>query len=51
MTRDKRKFKLTLEEGYRETDLFEGESIDDILDAAAEKAGRGSFWEALDDGD
>lgn len=38
------------QEGYREERLFEGESLEDILDSAAQKCGRGGFMEEIDRG-
>jgi hypothetical protein len=42
-------FRLVQEEGYSERTIADGESIEEVLETAAEKAGRGDLWEALDD--
>lgn len=41
-------FRLIQEEGYSERTLAEGESLEEVLEKAGEKAGRGSILEVLD---
>lgn len=43
------KFRLIHEEGYNEEEIADGESIDEVLEKAAKKSGRGSLWEAIDE--
>ncbi|MFB6200396.1 MAG: hypothetical protein ABEI98_00090 [Halorhabdus sp.] len=42
-------FRLIQEEGYSERTLVEGDSLEEVLESAAEKSGRGDLWEALDE--
>lgn len=46
---NKNRFRLVQEEGYRERTIIEGDSLDDVLEQASEKAGRGDLWEVLND--
>lgn len=43
------RFRLIHEEGYREEEIADGESLDEVLEKAAKKSGRGGLWEALDE--
>ena len=44
------RFKLVEEdENYREREIATGESLEEILEMAGEKAGRESLWEAIDE--
>lgn len=39
------------EDGHEKESIAEGDSLEEVLVAASEKAGRrGSFWEAIDGG-
>lgn len=42
-------FKLIHEENWKEEEIASGDTIDEVLEAAAEKSGRGNLWEALDE--
>lgn len=48
MSQSNNRFRLVQEKGYREETLIEGDSLDEVLEQASEKAGRGDLWEALD---
>lgn len=48
MSNGKNQFRLVFEEGYRERTIVEGDSLEDVLEQSAEKAGRGDLWEAID---
>ncbi|MCG1002865.1 MULTISPECIES: hypothetical protein [Halobacterium] len=42
-------FRLVVEENYSERTLIEDDSLENVLEQAAEKAGRGDLWEVLED--
>lgn len=42
-------FRLIHEENWKEEDIAEGESLDEVLEKAAEKSGRGDLLEAFDE--
>lgn len=44
-------FRVVMDEGYRERTLFRGESLEDLLENAAEKSGRSDLLEGDPNGD